>query len=122
MKGLVMFAYAVFIVGTILSLATTGRWFTSGDISIIDTITAMSGATIQALSGIPVVGPTVQFFDGLFNIITWNYPFLDNAWGFVFKGIFLYPVSAGVIFGMVELFQTVAQGVAGLVRNLWPGS
>ena len=119
-KGLMMFCYAVFALGTILGLISTGRWFTNGDMNIINSITSMSGAQISALSGIPVVGPTIDFFNGAFQIILWNYPFLNNAFGFILKFVFLFPVSFGVIVGFVEIFQQIAQGIAGFIRNLWP--
>ena len=117
---LLMFCYGVFIIGTMLSLATTGRWFTDADISIIGTITSLRGIQIQALGGIPFLQQAIGFFNGTLAMISWSYPYLENAWGTMFKWIFLYPISVGVIWGFIELFSMVAQGIAGFIRNLLP--
>ncbi len=118
---LLMFCYAVFIIGTMLSLATTGRWFTSADVSIIGTITSLQGVEIQTTGGVSFLKQTANFFNGMMTMISWKYPYLDNSWGTVFKWIFLYPVSVGVVWGFVELFAQIANGIAGFVRSLLPG-
>lgn len=99
-------------------MATTGRWFATGDIDVLNVITTMSGTTVNALHGIPVIGPGAEFVNGAWNILFWNYPYLDNAWGAAFKVCFLYPISYGVLYGFVELASGVWQGLATQIKNL----
>src|SRR3972149_3948717 len=113
MKNTLIFCYGAFLIGTMLSLAISGSWISTSDINILNTITSLSGESIQVLQGIPVIGPTVAFFQGLFQMLTWNYPYLNNAWGFIIQ-LDLYAVSFGVVWGIIEMFQGVWQGLAGL--------
>lgn len=119
---LLMFCVGVFAIGTILSLAYSGRWFTSGDIDILNTLAMVRGVEVQVSGGMSFLTPVIDFFSGIFTTISWSYPFLDNAWGFILKLIFLYPVSVGVVYGFIQLFVTIASGLVGLVRSLLPGA
>lgn len=118
---LLIFCYGIFISGTLLSLAYCGRWFTSADIDIINTITMIRAVEIQAVGGLNFITPVINFFVGILTVLTWSYPFLDNTWGAILKLMLLYPVTYGVVFGFVQLFSSIAQGIGGLVRNLLPG-
>jgi hypothetical protein len=115
---LLMFAYGVFIIGTLLSLICSGRWLLNGEINIIN---ALSSFDMNVVSGWPIPTGIANFFSAIFNMISWNYPYLDNPWGFVLKLVLLFPVSIGVVIGLLELAATVVSGIFSAIRSLIPG-
>ena len=115
---LIMFAYGIFIVGTLMCLIGSGAWFSADDIGLINSIANLN-SEIQV--GVPVPTGIPAMIDAIGTIITWNYPFLSSPWGFVLKCILLFPVSIGVVIGLLELLATIISGIIGAVRSLLGG-
>lgn len=118
---LIMFCYGVFIIGTLMSLAASGRWFQSGEISVINQLAGFSIVEVEAMGGWAIPKNLISFFSAFVTVITWNYPYLQNDAGLIFKMVFLYPVTVGVIITFVQLAAQVIQGIAGTIRSLLPG-
>lgn len=51
------------------------------------------------------------FTVGIPKLIMWDYSFLSGGWELL-KYILLYPISIGVVWGIVQLFTTVISGIA----------
>jgi hypothetical protein len=115
-----MFCYGTFMIGTLMSFVWAGAWFSSGHIDVINALTHVSAVEIQQMGGWTILKATGAFFTGIFTIITWNYPYLDNTVGLLFRLVFLFPITFGVIYGLYELFLPVLQGIASAIRNLLP--
>lgn len=112
---LLMFAYGIFIIGTLLSLICTGRWLMNGEINIINSLASLS---INETVGLPMPTGITAFFEGTFVAISWDYPYLDSPWGFCLKLVLLYPVSIGVIYGLVQLAVMIVSAVFDALRSL----
>jgi hypothetical protein len=117
-----MFCYGTFVVGMIFSLIASGIWFGATESAIINSLASLNIVHIEAMSGWGVPKWGIDYWNGIVTIISWNYPYLNNAWGWVFKLLFLYPVTIGVIYSLVQLAISVIQGIASSIRSLMPGS
>ena len=114
------FCYGVFIIGTALSLIVGGGWFGTQQVDVINQLTGISATQIQAMGGWTILKAIPAFITGVLTMITWNYPYLSSPWVTVFKLVFLFPVSAMVIYGLYELFLPVLQGIGSAIRSLLP--
>lgn len=117
---MIMFLYGVFITGTVLSVIFSGRWIEEGEVSVINQLAGFSVVNVEAMGGWALPKNALMFFSALVTIFAWNYPFLDNFAGQLFKWFFLYPVSLGIIITLIQLAITVLQGIAGTIRSLLP--
>lgn len=117
---LIMFCYGVFILGTLLSLACSARWFEGNEIDPINQLAGFTVVNINSMGGWGVIKPLITFFGALVTMLTWNYPFLEGSWGWIFKAIFLYPVTIGVVLEFIEGSRAVLQGIASTIRSLLP--
>ena len=121
MNRLLMFCYFVFIVGQILSLALCGSWLGDSEVSIVQQLTGYSVIELESAGGWAIPKQLAGFFvTGIPSMLSWNYPFLNDGFGAIFKWVFLYPISIGVVWGMVEVFAPVIQSIFTGIRNLLP--
>lgn len=117
---LLMAAVAIFLGGTALACLGSGVFFQSGEIDIINALASFNTMSVQA-GGVWNAPKTLgTYWDAIVTMFSWNYPFLDYAWAFPIKMI-LWIVSIGVIFGLIQLFVTIIQGLVSIVRSLLPG-
>ena len=119
---LIMFCYGVFIVGTILSLISSGAWFGAQEQSVINTLAGFSVVNVEAMGGWAILKSIGDWFNAIVTAVSWNYPYLNNPCGWVFKAVLLYPVTIGVVVTLVQLATAVVQGIAGTIRSLLPGA
>ena len=118
---MIIFCYFVFIVGTILALSVSGSWLGATEVDTVKFLTGYS--TIEMSAGGMFSIPKAfggLFTEGIPNMITWNYPYLESGFGAVFKWVFLYPISIGVVWGLVELFIPVLHGLMNIVSGFIP--
>jgi hypothetical protein len=114
---MIMACFFIFIVGTMLAALCSGRWLIGGEINIFNALASFNTMSVQAGGGWQAPKTLSTYWDGLVTMFTWNYPFLESSWA-IFVKIPLWVVSIGVIWGMIQLFVTVIQGLVGFVRNL----
>ena len=116
---LLMGAVAIFIVGTLLACIASGRWLLNGEIDIVNALASFNTMSVEA-GGVWNAPKTLStYWDAIITALSWNYPFLDYAWAFPVK-IILWVISLGVVFGLIQLFVTIIQGLVGIVRSLLP--
>jgi hypothetical protein len=117
---IIMFCVFVFIPGTLFSLLMDGVWWGADQGSVLNALSgfsnvSMSGAGIWSF---PVM--LVSFFTvGVPRMLLWDYSYLNNPFGEVFK-LFLYAISAGVMWGFFQVFIPVAQSAFSWVRSVLP--
>ena len=113
-----MFCFGVFIVGTLLSCIISGRWLVNGEINIINSLSSFNTVGVQS-GGLSMISTLLSYWDGVVTMLTWNYPYLDNVWGNIFK-LFLYIISIGVVYGFIQLFIMALSAVVSAIRSLLP--
>lgn len=118
---LIMFCYFIFILGTLFSLMIEGTWLGSEEVTFVNQMTGLTSLEIQG-AGIWQVPKQIGGFitNGLPKLITWNYSYLDDGYAALFKWVFLYAISAGVVWGVVLVFIPIVQGLISGIRGLLP--
>ena len=115
-----MGAFGIFLIGTVLSCICSGRWLLNGETDIINALASFNTMSVQA-GGIWNAPKTLStYWDAIITALTWGYPFLDSAWA-LFVKFPLWIVSIGVVWGMIQVFAMIIQGLVGIVRSLLPG-
>lgn len=113
---LLMGAFLIFILGTLLACLASGRWLADGETDIINALASFNTMSVQA-GGVWNAPKTLStYWDAVVTAFSWNYPFLDYAWAWFIK-IPLIVVSIGVIWGFIQVFVTIIQGLVGIVRS-----
>lgn len=107
----------IWIGGTILAFISSKIWFNTGETNVINALASFNTINIQTSGGWGVLKGVLTFFDALYTIFVWDYPFLASDWA-VFIKIPLWLVSIGTVWGMITVFLSVVQGIAGTIRSL----
>lgn len=117
---LLMAAAAIFILGTLLACLSSGRWLLSGETDIINALASFNTMSVQA-GGVWNAPKTLStYWDAVVTALSWDYPFLESSWC-IFVKIPLWVVSIGVIWGFIQVFVTIIQGLVSMVRGFLPG-
>jgi hypothetical protein len=115
-----MAAVGIFLVGTLLACLASGRWLLDGEMDIIRALASFNTMSVQA-GGVWNAPKTLGiYWDAILTAFSWDYPFLESGWTFPIKFI-LWIVSIGVLWGIIQVFVTIIQGLVGIVRSLLPG-
>lgn len=115
---LFMFCTFVFILGTIISGIWSGGWLQAGDVTTMNSLMGYNATGAAGTGGMTILSQTSKFITvGLPTIFLWNYPFLNGA-AAVFKWIFLYPITLGMIWGIAQVFAPALFGIFGSLRTL----
>lgn len=114
---LLMGAVGIFIIGTILACICSGRWLLGGEINIINALASFNMADVQTAGGWSVPKTISTYWSAIITALSWDYPFLDSPWA-MFVKIPLWIVSVGVVWGFIQVFVTVIQGLISSARNI----
>jgi hypothetical protein len=115
---MIMGAVAIFIFGTLLSCLCSGIWITNVD--AINALASFNTMSVQA-GGVWNAPKTLStYWDAIITILSWNYPFLSSSWALFIK-IPLWLVSIGVVWGLIQVFVSIIQGLVSMVRSFLPG-
>jgi hypothetical protein len=108
---LIMFVSFVFLIGTIACLVIEGGWFGESELSIANSLTGYN--TIQ-VSGAGVWSiPKLAWgfmIHGLPKLLLWDYNFFQGGYFFV-RIILIMTLSVGLVWGVIQTFLPVAQGI-----------
>ena len=108
---MMMFIVFTFITGNLLCCFIEGTYLGEETTSIINLLCGYSVTDLQSTGGMSWVSAAVGFFTtGIPRMILWDYSFLDGGWE-IFKYIFLFPITIGVVWGIVQLFTTTISGI-----------
>ena len=118
---LLMGAFGLFLVGTLLSCLCSGRWLLDGEISIVNALASFNTMDVQAGGGWNAPKTLSTYWNAIVTALSWNYPWLESAWLFPLK-FALWIVSIGVVWGIIQVFVSIIQGLVGIVRSFIPGT
>ncbi len=108
---LLMFLVFVFTAGTLVSLTLEGGFFGSNEVSVMNELIGYNSISISGMGFFAIPKMAIGFLThGLPKTITWDYSFLQGDW-VLFKWIMLYPISAGIVWGLTSMFIQTVQGV-----------
>jgi hypothetical protein len=114
-----MSIFLIFAIGTILAVLASGRWMLNGEMDIIRSLASFNTMSVQA-GGVWNAPKTIgTYWDAIVTMFSWDYPFLDNPWVFPIK-LILWTVSIGVVWGFIQLFVSIIQGLVSIVRSFSP--
>lgn len=117
---MIMSVFAIFILGTMLSCLCSGVWFGSNEVDIVNSLASFNTMSVQA-GGVWNAPKTLgTYWDAAVTLLSWDYPFLDYSWA-IFVKIPLWIVSVGTVWGFIQLFVLIIQGLVSMVRSLLPG-
>jgi hypothetical protein len=117
---LIMFCFAVSIVGTMYSLIDSGVWFGAKQTNFVNQLAGFGVVNVQVLQNLMIPKAVAEWFNAIVTMISWDYPYLSNPWGTIFKIVILYPCSIGVAVSIWQIFAPVVQGLAGIVKSVLP--
>jgi hypothetical protein len=119
MLNLLMGSIGISFFGNLICCLGSGRWLLNGETDIISALASFNTMSVQA-GGIWTAPKTLStYWDALVTVLSWNYPFLDSPWLILLK-IFLWLVSCGVAWGIIEVFVWIISGIIQAARNLIP--
>ena len=113
---LLMGAFGIFMIGTILACISSGRWLLDGEVNIINALASFNTMQVDVGGFWSIPKGLSTFWSAVITALSWDYPFLDSAWA-IFIKIPLWLVSIGVIWGFIQVAITVVQGMVGLFRS-----
>lgn len=116
---LIMGAFGIFIIGTVLACICSGRWLLNGELNIINALSSFNSVSMQAGGVWSVPKWLGTYWDAVATALTWDYPFLDGTWAFFVK-IPLWIVSIGVVYGFIQISLLAIQGLVGAVKSIIP--
>lgn len=116
-----MGCFGIFFIGLMTSMVATGIWFTGSEVGLINQLAGFGVVQVSTFGGWGIAKNILTWFSALSTLLGWTYPYLDNAIGWIIKGTILYPVTIGVVWGIIELGQSAIQGIAGTIRSLIGG-
>lgn len=120
---LLMAVAAIFILGQLLSCLASGVWPGNDERNIWTTLASFNVMSVQS-GGVWTAPKTpATYYNAVVTMLKWGYPFLDTdiyPWVLVIK-IPLWVISIGVVWGIIQLFVGVIQGLVSMVRSLLPG-
>ena len=98
----------IFLLGSMLSLLLEGAYIGDTEISVINSLAGYSVLEAGGLMAIPQLA--VGFFTvGLPKLLLWDYAFLSG--GFAWVRLLFMPLSIAVVWGVIQVFIGVAQGL-----------
>ena len=113
--GMVM----IFMVGTVLSCLASGRWLLGGEVDIINALASFNAMSVQAGGVWNAPKTLATYWDAIITALSWGYPWLDYPWLFPVKMV-LWGISIGVVWGLVQVFVSIIQGLVGMTRSILP--
>jgi hypothetical protein len=114
---LIMSAFAIFMIGTTLACICSGVWIGQNETDIIDALASFNTMEVQS-GGVWDAPKTIRtYWDALVTALSWDYPYLEGSWAYFIK-IPLWIVSIGVVWGIIQVFVSVIQGLVGMVRSI----
>lgn len=105
----IMFYYFVFLVGTLISMVID--WQTTMSIDHANVIAALMQPEILLNNGVGIdswwsITPTINFAKALWNTVSWNYGFLNDAAGHpTILRMVMWAFSIGFLWGSIQLLR-----------------
>lgn len=109
---MMMGIFFIFICGQILCLICEGAWLGDSDMQVINELIGFDITTLDGANPLEMVSAGWGFFThGIPNMLSWDYSFFYGTFALV-KIILLFPLSVGVVWGLISLFAPLVSGLA----------
>ena len=116
---LIMFVTFVFLIGSLCCLFMEGGYIGTDEVSLVNSLT---GYEIVEVSG----GGTWSFakvatgflLHGIPKLILWDYNFFQGGY-FIFRLFLIMTLSVMVVWMIIQIMITVAQGIIGWIRGVF---
>ena len=116
---LMMFASFVFLIGSLCCLFIEGGYIGTDEVSLAN---ALTGYEVVEVSS----GGTWSFAKiawgflthGVPKLIMWDYNFFQGGY-FIFRLFFIMTLSVMVVWMVIQIFVTAAQGIIGMIRGVF---
>jgi hypothetical protein len=107
----IMFVSFVFLIGSLACLIIEGVWFGDRELDIVNSLTGyniiqVSGAGVWAIPKLAWGFLT----NGLPKLILWDYNFFQGGYFFL-RIVLIMTLSVGVVWGIIQTFLPVVQGI-----------
>jgi len=113
---LVMFMVFTFVAGSVFCLMMEGAYIGEEEVTIMNELTGYSVIQLSGAGAWAVPKMAMGFLlHGLPKLLMWDYAFFAGEWGIV-KWFLCYPISAGVVFGLIMVFISAVQGIFATAR------
>ena len=107
--GLVFF----WSVGQFLSLVVQGEFFAESQQQVMNSVIGFNLIESVAEAGILKIPFVLAgFFLSILRMLLWDYSYLEGSMSIV-KYLFLYPISAGIVWGLSSIFISGVRGLLG---------
>jgi len=108
---LIMFVSFVFLIGTFTCLIIEGAYFGTEELDIVNSLTGFNIIQVSG-AGVWTIPKLAYGFmtTGLPKLIFWDYNFFHGAY-FFFRLLLIMTLSMGVVWGVIQTFLPVAQGI-----------
>lgn len=117
--NLLMFCFGVALVGTLYSLIASGVWFGANQIDFINAVSGMGAVKDQTLGSYANVASPFAWLSAIVKMVSWNYPYLDSAWGLIIKMLIFYPVTIGIVVAVWEVGIQIIGTLVGMIRSVF---
>ena len=110
-KFVIFFAFS-YVTATLLCLFIEGSYFGTEELDIMNALTGMSLLEITGTGAWVIPKLVSGFFSvGVPRLLLWDYSFLDNAEGGLFKWLVLLPLTVGFVWGLAVMFLSAISGI-----------
>ncbi len=110
-KFVIFFAFS-YVTATLLCLFIEGSYFGTEELDIMNALTGMSLLEITGTGAWVIPKLISGFFTvGVPRLLLWDYSFLNNAEGGLFKWLILLPLSVGFVWGLAVMFLSAISGI-----------
>ncbi len=108
---LIMFVSFIFLLGTFICLIIDSTYFGDRELDIVNSLTGYNTVQISG-AGIWMIPKLAWGFliHGLPNLLLWQYSFFEGGY-FIIRLVLIMTLSVGLVWGVVQTFLPVAQGV-----------
>ena len=108
---LIMFVSFVFLIGTLSCLIIEGTYFGTSELDVVNSLTGYNTVQISG-AGVWTIPKLAWGFliEGLPKLLLWDFSFFQGGY-FIIRLILIMTLSVGLVWGVVQTFLPVAQGV-----------
>lgn len=111
MVKLIFIVLFIFVAATLVSMVIGGVYFGSEETQLLDSLRAFKVIHVFGVVPFPIFN--IQFFDALWHLLKWDYPFFEGGYGIM--RFFLYVISIAVTWIVGIALASVA---ASIVRRV----
>ena len=115
---LMMFATFVFFIGSLLCLFIEGGYIDSPELSLANSLTGYNIVDVSGAGTWSFAKLATGFLTtGIPKLIMWDYNFFQGGY-FIIRLFLIMTISVMIVWMVIQVFITVAQGIIGWIRGL----